>query len=145
MKLIPVLGVGTLAASFCCCCGSPDELISKVKGLVGAETEAVAPADPAEAAPAPVVQEEIVIGVPKGSTSQPVPDGVFYRYTNPSIGVAKARQFHDGWFRRKGWQPQVDAATPTGWTMEAVKGEQRLIVDIQPLGVDGVNVIFKLL
>ncbi len=145
MKLVSVLGVGSLAASFCCCCGSPDELEARLSSLLGSEAAPVeAPATP-EATAAPVVQEEVVIGVPPGSTSQPAPEGIFYRYTHPTLPVAKARQFHDGWFRRKGWQPQVDAATATGWTMEAVKGDQRMIIDIQPLGAEGVNVIFKLL
>ncbi len=124
-------------------CAAPAGLKEKIDGLLGKE-----PPPPVEApasTPAPVVQEEIVVGVPKGSESQPVPDGVFYRYTNPTIDVEKARQFHDSWFRRKGWQPQIDQATATGWTLEAVKGETRMIIDIQPLGAEGVNVVFKVL
>lgn len=142
MKLLGVLGVGLLAAGFCCC-GSPDELVSKLQSLVGEES-APPPAPVVQATPAPVT-EQIPIGVPRGALQQPVPPGAFYRYTSATLDVDGARQYHDGWFRKNGWVMQVDAQTANGWTLEAVKGDHRMTVDIQPIEGGGINVTFKLL
>lgn len=143
MKLVGVLGAGFFAVSLCCC-GDPTELISKLKArLGGGEPAPEASATPAT--PAPVVQAEIKIGIPRNADVQPAPPGVFLRYTHLTLGVQEARQYHDGWLRKNGWQTQVDSTTATGWTLEAVQGEQRLTIEIEPLGEQGVNVVFKLL
>ena len=144
MKLLPVLGVGFLATSFCCCGG----LVDKVKAMFDDAEPAVEAAPPVETAPvaAPVVEEKIEIGIPRGAKTQPAPEGVFLRYTHETLSVDEARQYHDQWFRENGWQVQVDNATATGRTLEAVKGAHRLTVDMVPLGGQGgVNVIYKLL
>ena len=146
MKLLGVMGAGLLAAGFCCCGGGEDGPLGKIRALLGKEDAApVEAAAPAPSAPVAVQEKEVKIGVPPGAVTQPAPEGVFLRYTQNTMTVEGARQYHDHWLRNHGWQPQVDAATASGWTMEAVKDDDRLIIDIQPLGTQGVNVVFKLL
>lgn len=150
MRLIGVTGVMVLGVGVCCGCGSPAELLDRLGALMGKEppppVEIPAPPGSPEAeAPVEVVTQEVQIGVPRGAVTQPAPEGVFLRYTADNMNVDKARQYHDTWFRNHGWRVQVDQATATGWTIEVVNAEHRLIVDLQPLGQTGVNATFKLL
>jgi len=147
MRIVGVMGVGLLAAASCCCCGSPSELLETIKEKLHGgpvQTETPAPV----ATPAPVVEEKVEIGIPTGAHTEPAAEGVFMRYTAEDIDVQTARQFHDHWLRTHAWQVQVDNETPSGWTMEALRGPHRLTIDIEPLNVGtntGVNVVFKLL
>ena len=146
MKLVGVAGGMVLGAGMCCGCGDPSALIERISSMFGGEApvEAVAPAS--QEAPAEVtVTEQVEIGVPRGAVTQPAPAGVFLRYTAEDTSVDKARQYHDAWFRNHGWRVQVDQATVSGWTIEVVNDQHRLIVDLQPLGQSGVNATFKLL
>ena len=146
MKLVGVAGVMVLGAGVCCGCGSPGELVERISEMFGAPAPVPVEVEAAPEAPSEVtVTEQVEIGVPRGAVTQPAPDGVFLRYTAIELSVDKARQYHDTWFRNHGWRVQVDQLTASGWTMEVVNEQHRLIVDLQPLGQNGVNATFKLL
>lgn len=141
MRLLAVLGIGVFGTSLCCC----GDLFEKLKSLAGGEEAAPPPVEAPAPVSDPVVEVNLQIGVPTNAEIQTPPPGVFLRYTSQALDVDKARQYHDRWFRENGWQVQVDQATATGWTLEAVNSDQRLIVNILPAAPQGVNVVFKLL
>lgn len=153
MRLIGVAGVMVLGAGICCGCGSPGAMITRIRSIMmgeGPEGEGVPVEAPVEAAapeapPVQVVTEEVQIGLPRGAVQQQAPEGVFMRYTADALSVDQARQYHINWLREHGWRVQVDQASVTGWSIEVVNDQHRLIVTLEPLGQNGVNTTFKLL